>query len=299
MSKCILYRILLLAGIICLLFASCAQEPDEEDHIDFSDPVYGSSLLTASDLIAFIKNGRSDTATLAASIDLNGQMISIPKERGPIIIEGNGFTLTSSADCVIRLHDGASVTLNDITVIGGADVIGCLGVAHIGGKNAKLQGIAYAVRSEGAVTILTGSELALTGTAGSAVSAKTLTLEQGAKLAATGGKSAVNVYKDDLTLHENAYLEATTQSDFNAVKCAGTLVMMDASSFIARNLGNYHGAEIEYLHIEGNVTIQADGGREGAGIFLFQLAEDYGVKGHCNPPLRKENGKGTITFSEG
>ena len=44
-------------------------------HVDLSDPVGGDGIYTTAELMDFIENGQSDTATLGASIDLGGEIL--------------------------------------------------------------------------------------------------------------------------------------------------------------------------------------------------------------------------------
>ena len=61
-------------------------------------------------------------------------MLKLTAQRGSITIDGNGYTLSGTGDCIIRLDEGCKLTLNDITVHSGSTAIGCLGSAEIGGE---------------------------------------------------------------------------------------------------------------------------------------------------------------------
>ncbi len=289
-------RIALLSILLMLLLCACSvQEEQAEDyHIDLSDPNEG--IYTAADLIAFFENGEGDTAVLGGSIDLAGEMLKLTKGRGPIAIEGNGNSLTSGGDCVIRLEDGAALTLNDITVVAGADGLGCLGDAQLGGTACTIEALTNAVHCVGDLVVMQDSDMLLYGTKGSGLIAKAVTLASGARVTATGTQSAVRTTKNDLTLSENAFLSAKTSAYYSALKCAGILRMGNGSQLVAANEGSYHGAEINGLIVDGAVTIEADGGDRGVGLFLFDLHEDVVLMGHCEAAARFESGEGSLTF---
>lgn len=279
-------------------FYACAapNEAAEDYHIDFSDPTEG--IFTITDLIYFFEAGETAEASLGCSLDLDGEMLRVPKSRGPLILHGNGNSITSGGDCVIRLDDGCRITLNDLTLIAGADGIGCLGDAEIGGEGLRIEALTNGIQAQGSVSILPQSDLKLTASKGSGVIAKALTQEPGARLSAVGSQSAVRVFKNDLILQEGAYLHAETTQYYNALKCAGILRMENGAVIEVVNLGEYHGAELDGVAVEGVVTICADGGSRGVGLFLFDLHEDMVVMGHCEPALRFESGNGSIQFVE-
>lgn len=291
-KKIVLFSILLPLVFLC---ACSAEEQQAEDyHIDLSDPNEG--IYTAADLIAFFEDGEGDTAVLGGSIDLAGEMLKLTKLRGPITMQGNGNSLTSGGDCVIRLEDGAALTLNDITVVAGADGLGCLGDAQIGGAGCTIEALTNAVHCVGGLTVMKDSDMLLSGTKGSGLIAESVTLSSGARVTATGTQSAVRTLKNDVTLSENAFLSATTSMYYSALKCSGILRMQDGSKLVARNEGSYHGAEIKGLIVDGVVTIEADGGGHGVGLFLFDLHEDIVLMGHCEAAARFESGDGSLTF---
>lgn len=104
------------------------REEAKEPHIDIGDPESGAGITSASDLIDFFKNG-GEKAMLSRSIDLGSSMITLSKDRGSITIEGKGNTISGNGDCVIRLDDGAKLTLNNVNITGGTEGIGGLAAA--------------------------------------------------------------------------------------------------------------------------------------------------------------------------
>jgi len=104
--------------------------------------------------------------------------------------------------------------------------------------------------------------------------------------------------KNDLWMGRGASLYAETSAYYCALKCAGLLRMEDGASLTVKNLGDYHGAEIDGIQIDGRVRIEADGGEKGVGIFLFELNDSFTAAGHCEPPLRFESGQGALEFVE-
>ena len=286
----------ILFAMCALLCGACVQKPQENEdyHIDLADPSQG--IYTAADLIAFFESGESDTAVLGDSVDLDGAMLKLAVRRGALTLNGNGNSITSSADCVIRLEDGAALTLNHTTIIAGADGIGCLGDARLAGEDLTIQALTNAIYCAGNLNILQNSGMSLTGSKGSGIIAQSLYLEKAAEVAAFGEQSAVHVLKNDLQLTENARLSAQTSKYYCALKCAGTLRLENGAELDVKNEGEYHGAELTGLEISGKATIKADGGKHGTGLFLFNLKEDYTVAGHCTPELRLESGRGQLKF---
>ena len=110
MKKTIITAIL---AAMTLLLIGCSAN---NERIDLTDPLSGSSILSAADLEAFFKYGENDTAVLAASFSMEDTMLKLTAQRGPITIDGNGYTLSGTGDCIIRLDEGCKLTLNDITL---------------------------------------------------------------------------------------------------------------------------------------------------------------------------------------
>ncbi|MDR0840217.1 MAG: hypothetical protein LBN26_02365 [Christensenellaceae bacterium] len=290
--------VLTLALALCLLCACTGRgEQGRAGLVDLADPIGGSSIVTAEDLLTFFARGEGDVAVLAADISLENAMLCVTQARNNITIEGNGFTLSGAGDCVLRLEDGCSVTLNNLTLHGGADAIGFLGDAKLGGRGATILGGGNGIRGTKEIVILTGSDIAVTANKGIGVQAGSITLQSGAALSAQGPLGGISAEEDDISLEAGSRLSAYTDMNYNALRCAGTLIMKEGSACTVENKGEYHGAELGALSVEGTVTIQAKGGAKGAGLFLFEQLEDITVLGACTPKPRFESGKGSIAFA--
>lgn len=280
----------------CLaLFGACGSDAPQEPHVDLSDPVSGDGIYTTAELMNFIENGASDTATLGASIDLGSEILRITKARGSITIVGNGFSITGNGDCVLRLEDGCTLRLENVNLVGGRNAIGCLGDAALGGS-AGISSVAHCITSVGDLTILESSSFTLSSNVGCGVKAKGLSLLRGSGITASGALGAVSIAGDDLLLSENTTLIAATDENYNALKCEGTLVMREGALLRVTNNGEYHGAEIHDLSVEGVATLEAVGGAKGVGVFLFEQEADVYLVGSCTPELRFEVGDGSVTF---
>ncbi len=291
------FFLFLLAAAFCAATASCSgTEGDNGEKIDLSDPVGGSSIVTAGDLIAFVESGEGNTAVLQNNIDLERGMLKLTRARGDFTIEGNGFTITGSGDCVIRLEDNMKLTLNDVTIVGGYDGIGALGDCTICGNNATVKGVANAANCIGLLTIGNKSSLTFTAQEGSGAVARGVTLLDSAELNASGGMGGVTSTDGDVTLMAESKLYAQTDENYNALQCARALVLTDGCTLHVTNNGLYHGAETNTLSVEGAVTIEAAGGEKGAGLFIYTLDEDVRILGSCTPEARFENGNGSIAF---
>ena len=289
-------RLLLICLFItCMaLFGACGDDIPQE-HVDLSDPVSGDGIYTTAELIDFIESGASDTATLGASIDLGGEILRITKARGSITICGNGFSITGNGDCVLRLEDGCTLRLEDISIMGGRNGIGCLGDAMLGG-NAEINSVAHCITGVGDIVIQENSSFTLASNVGCGIQVKGLTLLKKSAITANGALGAVSVAGDELTLGEDAALIAATEDHYNALKCEGTLTMQNGSLLRVTNNGEYHGAEIRDLSVEGLATLEAAGGEKGVGVFLFEQEKDIYLVGSCTPELRFEVGDGSVTF---
>lgn len=288
--------LLLFAAALCAALAACSGAGDKGERIDLSDALGGSSIMTSGDLIAFIARGEGNTAVLGNNIDLAREMLKLTRVRGDLTIEGNGFTITGSGDCVIRLEDGMSLTLNNVTIVGGYDAIGALGDCTVYGKNTTVKGIANGVNCIGQLNIGKNSDLKFVAQEGNGAVARGITLLEGASLHASGGLSGVISTDGDITLSPQSRLYAETDENYNALQCARTLVLKDGCTLSAVNRGFYHGAETETLFVEGAVTIEAKGGEKGTGFFIYTLSEDVRILGSCEPEARFENGNGSIAF---
>lgn len=283
----------LCALVMLLPQAGCGEEA-KEPHIDIGDPESGAGITSASDLIDFFKNG-GEKAMLSRSIDLGSSMITLSKDRGSITIEGKGNTISGNGDCVIRLDDGAKLTLNNVNITGGTEGIGGLGSGSISGE-CTINAVSHAVDFAGGISIGEGSKLYIKSNRGSAIRASNLLIGKNSAVFTQGGASAVNVFGDDIELDEKATLEAVTDDNYNALKCTGALIMQDASTFKVTNNGEYHGAELNKIELNGVVTIEAKGGDKGVGIFVFNTDNEYYALGFCKPDIVFETGDGSITF---
>ena len=288
--------------LILLIPAGCAHQ--NESHVDIPDNTKNkpSILLNSEELIAFVDSGTSDTIELSSNIDLGDKMITLTKERGLLHIIGGGYKLMSSADCVIRLEDGAQLSLSGITIIGSVDGIGLLGNASIlfDGASSSIVGALHGIHSGGKLQIDDGGTFTARGTTGCGILAPSIEIGVGVSVSAFGADSAVKTTQADLVLGENAKLSAKggEGDPYNIVKVTGTLVLEAGSDFSVENTGLYHGAEIGALVADPSATVQAKGGQNGVGLFLFTLKEDLQVRGFCEPAPRHENGKGSLTFTD-
>jgi hypothetical protein len=72
--------------------------------------------------------------------------------------------------------------------------------------------------------------------------------------------------------------------------------MLDGAAITVVNSGEFNGAEVGELEIEGDVTVNMTGGTKGVGLFVVDLYDDFSVYGACKPEMRFENGKGSVAF---
>ena len=258
MKKTIITAIL---AAMTLLLIGCSAN---NERIDLTDPLSGSSILSAADLEAFFKYGENDTAVLAASFSMEDTMLKLTAQRGSITIDGNGYTLSGTGDCIIRL---------DANIIGVSDGILCADE----------------------LIVSEGSSLVCKGSNGRGIDAEDITIKAGASVSGEGVLGGVNS-RSDITLEKGASLAAYTDENYNALKCDGQLSMADGSALTVENRGRYHGAEIYEFAIEGAVSINAAGGSEATGLFITEQHSNMYAVGSCKPEARVENGKGRITF---
>ena len=296
----IIKRLALWLIALMLFTFACAcrpEEPDEGDQIDLSDPSGAENIVTAAQLLLALEEGNSDTLTLSASIDLGDEMLKLDEENASLTIIGNGNTISGNGDCIIRLASGCSLTLEDITLNAGSNAIGCLGGASIAGS-ATIKAVAHAIYSMGDVRVGGGSRLFISSNVGNGINAAGLELKEDARVRAEGGLGGVSVTRDGIVLNVGSVLDSNTNENYNALKCEGTLVMYDGSKLIVKNNGEYHGAEVSEIIVEGTVGIEAQGGSKGVGLFMFRIDEAINVVGYCEPELRFEVGNGGISFYE-
>ena len=132
-----------LLALLTAAFAAGCGEETEEPHIHIGDMESGAGITSAADLAAFFESG-GERAVLARAVDMEDAMLTLSAARGHITIEGRGNTISGNADCVIRLEDGAELTLEEVNITGGAAGIGGLGSGKISGQGA-INAVAHAV----------------------------------------------------------------------------------------------------------------------------------------------------------
>ena len=282
--------------LVSLCMTACEEEVPPE-HVDVGTPANGGSIYTAAELISFFEKGQSGSAALGTSIDLGDDILKLEKDRGAITIQGNGFSITGNGDCVIRLGDGCTLRLEDVEIVGGRSGIGCLGDAVLGGE-ITISSIAHSITAVGDVTVEKDSVFNLSSNVGCGLRAKGLTILPNSTVATAGALGGINIMADDLVLSENTTVSAITDDNYNALKCEGTLILKDGATLVMINNGPYHGAELRDMEVEGVVNVEALGGGNGVGIFLFEQDEDVFLVGRCLPEPRFEVGDGSITFVE-
>lgn len=282
---------------LCLLLITGCDGEEEEARVELADPIGGSSIVTAADLLAFLERGESNTATLSADISLEQEMLRITKERDGLVINGNGFTLSGAGDCVIRLEDGCSVTLNDVVLHSGADAIGCLGDATIGGAGLSIVGLGNGIRAAGTVTVLPNSDIQATAINGARPDRHRL---------GPGGRGKRH-RPGPTGRHGHRGLHPFERRGF-----LGRLYPGELQRPQVRRHPYHAGRRIpeggeqrpipwggdRRIGRTGMVTHRAAGGENCSGLFLFEQLEAITVLGHCSPAPRFESGKGSITFVE-
>ena len=223
-----------LLALLTAAFAAGCGEEIEEPHINIGDMESGAGITSAADLAAFFESG-GERAVLARSVDMEDVMLTLSAARGHITIEGRGNTISGNADCVIRLENGAELTLEDVNITGGAAGIGGLGSGKISGQGA-INAVAHAVDFAAGIEFGENSRFYIKSNRGCAIRAGMLSMGKGCAVYAQGGESAsaVNIFEEDILLDEGALLEAVTEANYNALKCTGTLVMQEKQRRIPR-----------------------------------------------------------------
>ena len=294
MKKRNLFLALVLLVLVGVLGCSPGErEADDDYHVDF---VESESVFTLSKLVEFFNEGTADTVSLGASIDIGNQMLKLTQVRGEIRILGNGFSITGSGECVIRMEDGAALQLQDLTLTCGADGIGCLGNAQLQAENVQIEALKNGIYCAGSLSIGSGSNLTLSANKGSGVTAKGIDLGSGSTLVTSGAKGGVVVMGDDIALGENAMLSAYTEANYYALKCEGALALSNGARVRVENTSEYHGAEIYAVFADGVATVEATGGAKGVGLFVFRQEQDVYVLGESQPAPRYESGLGSVKF---
>ena len=203
MKKTIITAIL---AAMTLLLIGCSAN---NERIDLTDPLSGSSILSAADLEAFFKYGENDTAVLAASFSMEDTMLKLTAQRGSITIDGNGYTLSGTGDCIIRLDEGCKLTLNDITVHSGSTAIGCLGSAEIGGENANIIGVSDGILCADELIVSEGSSLVCKGSNGRGIDAEDITIKDLAERALLSPYHFIRTFKKQVGFTPHEYLVNT------------------------------------------------------------------------------------------
>ncbi len=253
-----------------------------------------TTVKTAEELLAFFDAG-GPTAVLANSISLGNAMLRLTAARGAISIEGAGYTVAGESDCVIRMEEGCTLVLNHITIEGKKDGMGFLGAVQIGGQNTVIRGNGNALHANAQVKILPESSITFESADGSGVLCAGLEIGENAEVSCIAREQGINTSREDLILCAGSSLHAQA-GGYNAVKIGGALRMFDGAAITVTNSGEFHGAEVGELAIDGDVTLNMTGGAKGVGLFVVDLYDDFSVYGACKPEMRFENGKGSVTF---
>lgn len=263
------------------------------------DNEHDELISTEAELIDFFLNGTEPECTLSSDIDVKFNMLKLTKERGHITVNGNGYTLSGSAECLIRMDDDTSLTLNDIHLSSSAVCIAIQGSGSIAATDLSIESQYNCFDVFQTLTLEENSDLLATSTSGYGIVAAGVILENGvdAVIHSLGSASAVSVSHDGLLLTEGSSLTASGYG-YNALSSDSTVTLLDGSKLDIKNMGSYHACEIDSIYIEGTVEINAIGGESGVGIFIAMLTQNYHVVGECTPDLRKEKGLGSIRFYE-
>lgn len=260
------------------------------------DPQGTVTVNTARELISFLESSEGASCILGGPIDLGDSMLKINPMR-EISIDGNSHKLTGSAECLIRLDDGAALVLSSVTLEGKQNGIGMLGNCSLFMQDVSVTAELNAISGSGKCTFLENSAAELTGITGHGITVKYLELEANSAITASGGENGIQT-ENDILLKQGASMTATG-SGYNALKCGSVLSMMDGSKLTVTNLGSYHGAELGGIAVSGTVTINAKGGEVGAGLFVISSEQNITVNGSCSPEARYESGDGKIEFIGG
>ena len=282
--------------LLLLVMAGCSQPAVEiEEAATMELQADENHIGTSEELIAFFHSG-GEKAILNGNITLGDQMLTLTKERGSVSIEGNGYSILSSAACVVRLEDDAVLELNDVALVGEKRGLGFLGDGTVCG-NGSVQGREAALYAAGGVTIGQYSDFQFTAEEGAGILCEGLILEEGAKVNSTGVWYGVSAQHETVKLEADAQLICSGMGD-NAFKVDGDLMMAEGSLLETTNLGAHNGAKIGTLEADLKATLVAKGGSSGIGLFVVEQHEDVVLRGSCEPEVRVEVGKGRITFVE-
>ncbi len=282
-------------AVLCLLFglllSGCAADTAAPE--EALQPAEQREIATARELQDFFESGGS-SVRLAADIDMEDTMLKLTSARGSIEIIGNGHTIAGSAPCVIRLEDGCSIALNNVSISARQTGLGLLGGGTVAAADASVTAEVNAIQAAGALTVASGSSLTLSGN-GNGIVALGVSVQQGSTLAVTSVSAAISTGRGDLTLYPRAKVTSEASGD-NAVKVDGMLIMMEEAVLTASNTGEHNGVRIGSLQAKESATLNAKGGINGAGLFVVELYEDVTLKGESTPDVKIEAGKGKLTF---
>lgn len=279
--------------LLCLLLCGCTQSPPAPNE---EDAVFDTVLVsTAEELLAFFEAGQTASVRLEADIDMRDVMLKQTFARGQIELDGDGHTITSSASSLLRLEDGCTILLSNVTLHASQIAIGLLGGGFLGGDGVSLQSENTAIYATGSLAVLPHSTLTLISSGGAGIYASGLTLGTKSILSIEALTCAVSTARGDLLLEKAASLTCSAQGD-NIVKTDGTLYLMENAVLRSQNTGDHNAARIGTLHADPTATLEAQGGKNGIGLFVVEQYEDVTLRGYCTPAAHQERGDGAILF---
>ena len=104
--------------IVSLMLTACS--PGKPNDLDELQNIGSGLIMSADELLRFFESGEEAECELGANINLGDEMLTISQgDRNSLVIIGNGHTITSDAECLVRLDDGCSISLIDINLISG------------------------------------------------------------------------------------------------------------------------------------------------------------------------------------
>ncbi len=284
-------KLVALCLLIGLFLSGCATGTVIKE--EATEPANISEITSARELTDFFESGGS-SAHLKADIDMEDSMLKLTKARGPVEIAGNGYTISGSAPCVIRLEEGCSIALKSVTISGRQTGIGLLGSGTVAASDAVVTAQINAIQAAGTLTVASASSLTLTG-GGSGIVAMGVCLQQDSALSVTATSTAISTERGDLMLYPRAKVTCEAAGD-NAVETDGTLILMEDTVLTANNTGEHNGVRVGSLQAKESATLNAKGGINGVGLFLVELYEDMTLKGMSTPDVKIEAGKGKLTL---
>lgn len=284
--------------IVSLMLTACS--PGKPNDLDELQNIGSGLIMSADELLRFFESGEEAECELGANINLGDEMLTISQgDRSSLVIIGNGHTITSDAECLVRLDDGCSISLIDINLISGHDCIGGLGDISVYGEKLSINTVANGIRAAGSVTVLPQSDIKIISSNGYSIVGHSIILGEKSIVEAISENAlhAICAEKTDLTIDVGARLSASGSS-YSVLYTEEVLYMNDGATLSVSNAGIYHGAEIGKLKVDGVVTINASGGDQGVGVFIFELRENIYLLGSCTPQYRFDLGRGSLNFVE-